>query len=182
MTFWLPFQECFRDTHRPIFSIRNFANKYEENSQQLTGKESSESNWNPSTFAFRIAFRNRTTDSRKSMSHNKRKLLRRSQCRSFGVEMDAAIFIAMHRAHLEESEQGSPNPHGDRHPVPGSTSQTQALQFSVDPAPSCLAQNDVAPWRARPRGVSNHLPPVAFLARDEAFRSEVSTEMISLSR
>jgi hypothetical protein len=30
--------------------------------------------------------------------------------------------------------------------------------------------------------VSNHLPPVAFLARDEAFRSEVSTEMISLSR
>lgn len=82
----------FRDD-KPIFSIRNFANKYEENSQQLTGKESSESNWNPSTFAFRIAFRNRTTDGRKSMSHNKRKLIRRGQCKSFGVEMNAAILL-----------------------------------------------------------------------------------------
>jgi hypothetical protein len=66
----------FRDD-KPIFSIRNFANKYEENSQQLTGKESNKSNRNPSTFAFRIAFRNRTTDSRKSMLHKKRKLIRR---------------------------------------------------------------------------------------------------------
>lgn len=166
----------------PNSSIRNFANKYEENSQQLTGKQSSESNWNPSAFAFKIAFRNRTTDGRKSISHNKRKLLRRSQCRSFGVEMDAAIFIAMHRARLEVSEQGSPTPHGDRHPVPGSTSQTQVLQFSVDPAPSYPAQNDVAPLQEMPRGALNHWPPAAFLARRVAFRSEVSKGMISLSR
>ncbi len=166
----------------PNFSIRNFANKYEENSQQLTGKQSSESNWNPSAFAFKIAFRNRTTDGCKSISHNKRKLLRRSQCRSFGVEMDAAIFIAMHRVRLEVSEQGSPTPHGDRRRVPGSTSQTQGLQFSVDPAPSYPARNDAAPWRVRLREVSNHLLPAAFLTRGVAFRSEVSKEMISLSR
>ena len=70
--------------------------------QQLTGKRSSKSNWNPSAFGSRIAFRNRTTDGRKPMSHNKKKLIRR-QSKLFGVEMDVAIFIEVHHSRLGES-------------------------------------------------------------------------------